>query len=156
MSAPRTAAAAATPEFAGDLLRWYARHKRDLPWRRTRDPYAIWISEIMLQQTTVGAVIPYYERWLETFPDIDSLARAPLQKVLKAWQGLGYYARARNLRAAAGIIVGRARRPFSRAIGISCAACRGSVPTRRRPFSAWLSASRCRSSTPTFVGSSCG
>jgi A/G-specific adenine glycosylase len=91
--------------FAGELLRWYARHRRDLPWRRTKDPYPIWISEIMLQQTTVNAVVPYYERWLMTFPDVRSLAKAPLQKVLKAWQGLGYYARARNLHAAAKIVV---------------------------------------------------
>jgi A/G-specific adenine glycosylase len=91
--------------FGGDLLRWYAKHRRDLPWRRTTDPYAIWISEIMLQQTTVNAVIPYYERWLEIFPDVRSLARAPLQKVLKAWQGLGYYARARHLHEAAKIVV---------------------------------------------------
>lgn len=88
-------------DFRRRLLGWYRRHKRDLPWRRTSDPYAIWISEIMLQQTTVGAVIPFYEKWLKSFPDIRSLAAAPLQKVLKAWQGLGYYARARNLQATA-------------------------------------------------------
>jgi A/G-specific adenine glycosylase len=87
------------------LLGWYRRRKRDLPWRRTTDPYAIWISEIMLQQTTVGAVIPYYDRWLKAFPDIRSLAAAPLRKVLKTWQGLGYYARARNLHAAAKLFV---------------------------------------------------
>ncbi len=78
-----------------------------MPWRRTTDPYAIWISEIMLQQTTVNTVIPYYERWFNIFPDVRSLARASLQKVLKAWQGLGYYARARNLHAAAKIVVKR-------------------------------------------------
>ena len=88
-------------DFRRRLLGWYRRHKRDLPWRRNANPYAIWISEIMLQQTTVGAVVPYYERWLKTFPDLPSLAAAPLRKVLKAWQGLGYYARARNLHAAA-------------------------------------------------------
>jgi A/G-specific adenine glycosylase len=88
-------------DFRRRLLVWYRRQKRDLPWRRTSDPYAIWISEIMLQQTTVGAVIPYFERWLKAFPDIRSLAAAPLRKILKAWQGLGYYARARNLHAAA-------------------------------------------------------
>jgi A/G-specific adenine glycosylase len=93
--------------FSGRLLRWYRRHKRDLPWRHTADPYAVWISEVMLQQTTVGAVIPYYERWLRLFPDVPSLARAPLGRVLKAWQGLGYYQRARNLSAAAKIIVSR-------------------------------------------------
>ena len=92
-------------DFAACLLRWYRREKRDLPWRHTTDPYAIWISEVMLQQTTVNAVIPYYERWLRRFPDIQSLARAPLSRVLKTWQGLGYYQRARNLSAAAKIIV---------------------------------------------------
>jgi A/G-specific adenine glycosylase len=93
--------APAAADFRRRLLAWYRRQMRDLPWRRTSDPYAIWISEIMLQQTTVGAVIPYYERWLKVFPDIRSLAAAPLRRVLKAWQGLGYYARARNLHAAA-------------------------------------------------------
>lgn len=95
------------PEFARRLLRWYRRHKRDLPWRRTSDPYAIWVSEVMLQQTTVNAVIPRYDEWLALFPDVRALARAPLQKILKAWQGLGYYQRARNMSAAAKIIVAR-------------------------------------------------
>jgi A/G-specific adenine glycosylase len=93
--------------FAARLAGWYRRNKRDLPWRRTADPYSIWISEVMLQQTTVNAVIPYYEKWLTVFPDVRALARAPLQKVLKAWQGLGYYQRARNLSAAARVIVAR-------------------------------------------------
>ena len=79
------------------LRRWYRAHQRPLPWRETRDPYRIWVSEIMLQQTTVNAVIPYYLRWVTLFPDIQALARAPLRKVLKAWEGLGYYQRARNL-----------------------------------------------------------
>ncbi len=91
------------PPFHSSLLRWYRTHRRELPWRTTRDPYRIWISEIMLQQTTVSAVIPYYKRWLERFPDVESLSRAPLQSVLKEWQGLGYYQRARNLHRAAGI-----------------------------------------------------
>ena len=91
--------------FTKDLLRWYGRHRRNLPWRGTLDPYRIWISEVMLQQTTVQAVLPYYEKWLTLFPDVESLARAPLLKVLKAWQGLGYYARARNLKQAAQILV---------------------------------------------------
>jgi A/G-specific adenine glycosylase len=84
-----------------DLLTWYSKTGRDLPWRNTRDPYAIWISEIMLQQTQVKTVIPYYERWLEAFPAIAPLATADLQQVLKLWEGLGYYARARNLHKAA-------------------------------------------------------
>jgi A/G-specific adenine glycosylase len=83
------------------LVRWYERNARDLPWRRTRDPYAIWISEIMLQQTRVAAVIPYYRRFLERFPSVESLARADETEVLKHWSGLGYYARARNLHKAA-------------------------------------------------------
>lgn len=83
------------------LLRWYSRHKRDLPWRHTHDPYKIWVSEIMLQQTQVATVIPYYERWLKAFPSLSSLARAPLSKVLEFWAGLGYYRRARMFHAAA-------------------------------------------------------
>lgn len=89
------------PEFRRRLLRWHRRHGRDLPWRETRDPYAIMVSEFMLQQTQVATVIPYYHRWLERFPDFVSLARARESAVLHAWQGLGYYGRARNLHAAA-------------------------------------------------------
>ncbi len=91
--------------FSTELLSWYRNNKRDLPWRRTKDPYKIWISEMMLQQTTVATVIPYYERWFKLFPTVKDLARADIQDVLKAWQGLGYYARARNLHKAAQIIV---------------------------------------------------
>jgi A/G-specific adenine glycosylase len=87
------------------LLAWYAQHKRDLPWRRDRDPYRIWVSEIMLQQTRVVAVIPYYERFLALFPDVRALAAAPEQELLAAWAGLGYYTRARNLQNAARKIV---------------------------------------------------
>ena len=87
------------------LRRWYQTQGRDLPWRRTRDPYAIWISEIMLQQTQVKTVIPYYERWLAKFPTVDVLAAAEQQTVLKLWEGLGYYARARKLHKAAQQVV---------------------------------------------------
>ncbi|MGE5177485.1 MAG: A/G-specific adenine glycosylase [Bacteroidota bacterium] len=87
------------------VLRWYRKHRRDLPWRRTRDPYAIWVSEIMLQQTRVETVIPFYERFLERFPTVGALARAPEPAVLAAWSGLGYYSRARSLRVAAGTVV---------------------------------------------------
>jgi len=87
------------------LLKWYGEQGRALPWRQTRDPYAIWISEIMLQQTQVKTVIPYYERWLEKFPTVQDLAAANQQTVLKLWEGLGYYARARNLHAAAQQVV---------------------------------------------------
>src|SRR3984885_9040156 len=92
-------------KFAPDLLSWYDKNKRDLPWRRTKDPYKIWISEIMLQQTTVNAVIAYYERWNKIFPTVHDLAKAPLQAVLKQWQGLGYYNRAKNLHKAAAILI---------------------------------------------------
>jgi A/G-specific adenine glycosylase len=87
--------------FRSQLLHWFAQNKRDLPWRRTRDPYAIWISEVMLQQTRVAAVIPYYERFLSRFPDLQSLAEAPETDLLARWAGLGYYYRARNLQKAA-------------------------------------------------------
>ena len=98
------------------LLHWYRRHGRDLPWRRTRDPYEILVSEIMLQQTQVTTVIPYYHKWLSRFPDFASLARASEDEVLRAWQGLGYYARARNLHATAKTIVDRHRRKFPRGV----------------------------------------
>ena len=87
--------------FRRDLLAWFDRNQRDLPWRRTRDPYAIWISEIMLQQTRVSAVLPYYERFLSRFPTIEALAEAPEADLLACWAGLGYYHRARNLQRAA-------------------------------------------------------
>ncbi len=87
------------------LLEWYGRKGRDLPWRQTRDPYRIWLSEIMLQQTTVAAVIGYYRRFLENFPSVEHLAAAPLEAVIDLWAGLGYYARARNLHAAARMLV---------------------------------------------------
>jgi A/G-specific adenine glycosylase len=83
--------------FRAKLTRWYDRAKRDLPWRHTRDPYAIWVSEVMLQQTRVAAVIPYYERFLERFPNPAALALAPEPELLALWSGLGYYSRARNL-----------------------------------------------------------
>jgi A/G-specific adenine glycosylase len=83
------------------LLAWYREHKRDLPWRRSLDPYAVWVSEMMLQQTQVATVIPYFERWMQRFPNVTALARADEGDVLHAWQGLGYYSRARNLRRAA-------------------------------------------------------
>jgi A/G-specific adenine glycosylase len=88
-----------------NLIDWFAQHKADLPWRRTKDPYAIWLSEIMLQQTQVTTVIPYYERFLARFPTVEALAAAPLDDVLKLWEGLGYYSRARNLHRAAQMVV---------------------------------------------------
>ena len=83
------------------LLQWYPGHHRDLPWRRTRDPYAVWISEIMLQQTRVAAVVPYYERFLEALPDVGALAAVSDDRLMRLWQGLGYYSRAKNLKKAA-------------------------------------------------------
>jgi A/G-specific adenine glycosylase len=87
--------------FQTRLLRWFRAHKRDLPWRASRDPYRVWIAEVMLQQTRIAAVMPYYDRFLHRLPDVESLARAPLVEVLKLWSGLGYYSRARNLHRAA-------------------------------------------------------
>src|SRR5437588_4974137 len=87
------------------LLAWFDRHRRDLPWRADRDPYRIWVSEVMLQQTTVTAVVPYYERFLTAFPTLRDLAAADEQRVLKLWEGLGYYRRARHLHRAARILV---------------------------------------------------
>ncbi|MCB1054257.1 MAG: hypothetical protein KDD11_01940, partial [Acidobacteria bacterium] len=94
-----------TVRFVGDdqrlLLTWYDRHRRELPWRQNTDPYRVWVSEIMLQQTRVETVIPFYERFLERFPTVSSLAEAPVEDVLARWSGLGYYRRARQLHAAA-------------------------------------------------------
>ncbi|MDX1484661.1 MAG: A/G-specific adenine glycosylase [Alphaproteobacteria bacterium] len=91
------------------LLAWFDRHRRELPWRarpgEAADPYRVWLSEIMLQQTTVAAVVPYFQRFTERWPDIGALAAAPLDEVLVAWQGLGYYARARNLVKCAGVVL---------------------------------------------------
>jgi len=91
--------------FRGKLLRWFGRNARDLPWRRTRDPYAVWLSEIMLQQTQVATVRGYYERFLERFPTVGSLAQSNEHDVLRLWEGLGYYRRARQLHRAAQIVV---------------------------------------------------
>jgi A/G-specific adenine glycosylase len=102
------------PEIREQLLRWFRRFQRDLPWRRDQDPYRIWVSEIMLQQTRVAAVIPFYERFLENFPDIQALAAAPQQEVLRLWSGLGYYSRARNLQHAAQQVVANHSGEFPR------------------------------------------
>ena len=92
-------------EIRRALVAWFARGHRDMPWRRTRDAYAVWVSEIMLQQTRVETVTPYFERWMRRFPTVRALADAPLDDVLSQWAGLGYYARARNLHAAAREVV---------------------------------------------------
>ena len=93
------------PKIQNALLRWWDADHADLPWRRSKDPYAIWVSEIMLQQTQIATVIPYFERWMIRFPTVGALAEASLDEVLKLWEGLGYYSRARNLHAAAKMVV---------------------------------------------------
>ncbi len=102
--APDELAAAEIAEIRASLLAFYETRRRELPWRRDVDPYRVWVSEIMLQQTRVEAVVPYYERWLERFPTVDALADADTDDVLKQWEGLGYYSRARNLHRAARIV----------------------------------------------------
>jgi len=95
----------ATADIRRRLLTWFRRHRRDLPWRRSRDPYRIWVAEVMLQQTRIAAVLPYYQRFLQQFPGVRPLARAREEQVLRLWSGLGYYSRARNLHRAAKEIV---------------------------------------------------
>jgi A/G-specific adenine glycosylase len=89
------------PEFSRPLLKWYRQNSRDLPWRRHADPYRVWLSEIILQQTRVDQGLPYYRRFIDAYPDVHALARASEEEILKLWQGLGYYSRARNLHATA-------------------------------------------------------
>lgn len=98
--------------FSQKILKWYGLHKRELPWRATKDPYKIWLSEIMLQQTRVAQGMPYYHKFLEAFPTVQDLARAKEEKVLKLWQGLGYYSRARNLHATAKMVVNEYKGEF--------------------------------------------
>jgi len=94
-----------SPALAPALTRWYRRHRRALPWRADRDPYRVWVAEVLLQQTRVAQAIPYFERFVSLFPTVEALARAPVGRVLKAWQGAGYYARAHRLHAAARLLV---------------------------------------------------
>lgn len=109
----RSKAGAAAGDFAARLLAWFDRHgRRDLPWQRERSPYRVWLSEIMLQQTQVNTVIPYFERFVAAFPDVAALAAAPVDQVLHHWTGLGYYARARNLHRTAGLVMARHRGEF--------------------------------------------
>jgi A/G-specific adenine glycosylase len=95
--------------FVKNLLKWYKINKRDLPWRNTQNPYYIWLSEVILQQTRVNQGLPYYVKFIEKFPDIQALAKSPEQKVLSLWQGLGYYSRARNLHASAKLLMEKTR-----------------------------------------------
>ncbi|HXN28071.1 MAG TPA: A/G-specific adenine glycosylase [Candidatus Acidoferrales bacterium] len=102
--------------FQSRMLAWFRVQQRDLPWRRSRDPYRIWVAEVMLQQTRIAAVMPYYHRFLSCFPTLESLARASEPEVLKLWSGLGYYSRARNLHRAARIMIARHKGQFPRAL----------------------------------------
>lgn len=115
MSSREVSSAPVPTRLVAALLKWFAREARDLPWRRTLDPYAIWVSEIMLQQTQVKTVIPYWQRWMRELPDIRSLAAAPQEKILKLWEGLGYYTRVRNLQKAAQQLVAENAGAFPKA-----------------------------------------
>ena len=97
---PSAAPSVLPPALVPALLAWFAHHRRPLPWRRDRDPYRIWVAEVLLQQTRVAQAVPYYERFLRAFPSVPALAAARSDRVLKVWQGAGYYARARHLHAA--------------------------------------------------------
>jgi len=103
------------------LLAWFSAHRRELPWRRSRDPYGIWVAEVMLQQTRIAAVLPYYHRFMRKFPSVQRLARAREAEVLRAWSGLGYYSRARNLHRAAREIVARHEGKFPRSLEVALA-----------------------------------
>ena len=104
-------------DFAAGLLAWFERAMRPLPWRETYDPYSVWISEIMLQQTQMERGVAYFNAWMRLFPDIPSVADAPEEAVIKAWEGLGYYSRARNLHKAAKIIIQEHGGAFPRDVG---------------------------------------
>ena len=104
--------------FKEELLAWFNKMQRDLPWRRTYDPYEVWVSEIMLQQTQMDRGVEYFTHWIKRFPDPQSIADAPEREILKAWEGLGYYSRARNLKKAAVVIVEE---------------CKGKVPEEYNP-----------------------
>jgi len=120
-STPRARTPANAQAFTRKLLRWWSRAARDLPWRRTRDPYRVLVSEFMLQQTQVSRVEEYYPRFLKRFPDLGSLARARPKAVREAWEGLGYYARARNLHALAKQVSGvRCQVPARQVSGVRC------------------------------------
>lgn len=120
-AAPWTLPAPRLRNFRSDLLKWFHREKRALPWRERRDPYRIWISEIMLQQTRVAAVIPYFDRFMKRFPTVEVLAGAKIESVLQFWAGLGYYSRARNLHQAAKQIVAKHEGEFPRAMDTALA-----------------------------------
>ena len=136
-------------QFRRSLHRWFRLRGRDLPWRRTRDPYAILVSEFMLQQTQVATVISYYQRWLDRFPDFAALARAKESDVLHAWQGLGYYARARHLHAAGKFVDGKLWRRTSLPMPQESRNSRASAATLPARSPVLPSISPSRSSRPT-------
>ena len=141
---------------AARLLAWYDRHRRTLPWRappgERTPPYRVWLSEIMLQQTTVATVGDYFHRFVKRWPTVEALAAAPLDEVLSAWAGLGYYARARNLHACAQAVVGAARRPNSPRTRRACSRCPASAATRRLRSAPSPSTGRPRRSTAMSSG----
>ena len=106
--------------FSETLIEWYGANGRDLPWRKTSDPYRIWISEIVLQQTRVAQGMDYFRRFMERFPDVTALAEAPEDEVMRCWQGLGYYSRARNLHEAARSMNGRFPDTYQGVCGSAC------------------------------------
>ncbi len=118
------------------LIAWYERNGRSLPWRETRDPYRIWLSEVILQQTRVAQGMDYYLRFTERFPNVASLAAADEDSVLKLWQGLGYYSRARNLHAAARQVMEQFGEIFRRN-SKTCGRCAAWATTRQPPFARW-------------------
>jgi len=119
-------------EFTALLIDWYKHNARSLPWRGHSDPYAIWVSEIMLQQTRVDTVIPYFHKWMNLFPDIAALASAAEDSVLKAWEGLGYYSRARSMQKQRGYWLGILMANYQ-PILMRCAVCPVSARTPRLP-----------------------
>src|SRR5208282_3990217 len=108
-------------KFQEKLLGWFRAHRRELPWRASRNPYRVWVAEVMLQQTRIAAVLPYYDRFLKKFPSVEALAHGREHEVLKLWSGLGYYSRARNLHRAAKEIVARHSSKFPRALDAALA-----------------------------------
>ena len=120
-------------ESIAGLLRWYRLNRADLPWRRDPSPYHVWLAEVMLQQTQVESVIPYYRRFLAAFPTIADLAEAPLDAVLKCWEGLGYYSRARNLHRAARLLIAEYDGALPSRVDELLANCPASVHTRPAP-----------------------
>jgi A/G-specific adenine glycosylase len=140
-------------DVSAALLDWFSCHRRDLPWRRTYEPYHVWVSEIMLQQTQMERGVAYFTRWVERFPDVAALAEAHEDEVMKHWEGLGYYSRARNLHKAARLIHDRLDGRLPDTVE-ALQALPGSGPTRPGPWPASPSAATSASSTPTSNGSS--